>query len=209
MIRILIADDHAIVRKGLKQILKEEYPFAEMEETGDADELVKLAMQKKWDIIISDISMPGRGGLDALQQIKEIQPEVPILILSMHPEDQYALRVIKSGAAGYLNKEMAQEELVNAVRQVLSGKKYITASVAEKMANAFTRKEKQLPHETLSDREFEVMKQIASGKALSEIADALSLSITTISTYRSRILAKLNVKSNAHITRYAIEHNLI
>ncbi len=209
MIRILIADDHAIVRRGLRQILREEYPFAEIEETGDADELVKLSAQQKWDVIISDLSMPGRGGLDALQQIKEFLPDTPVLILSMHPEDQYALRVIKSGASGYLNKEMAQEELVNAVRMVLSGKKYITPSVAEKMATAISKKDTKTLHENLSDREFEVMKQIAAGKALSEIADNLSLSITTISTYRSRILAKLDLKTNADITRYSIEHRLV
>ncbi len=207
--RILIADDHAIVRKGLHDILMEEYPFAEIQECADADDLIKKSMKGKWDVIISDISMPGRGGLDALQQIKEITPETPVLILSMHSEDQYAIRVLKAGAAGFINKESAQDDLIKAVRVVLTGKKYITPSIAEKMASMLTRNQDKLPHETLSDREFEVMKQLASGRSLSEIADNLSLSITTISTYRSRILTKLGISTNADLTRYAVEHSLI
>jgi DNA-binding NarL/FixJ family response regulator len=209
MVKILIADDHAIVRRGLIQILKDQYPFAEIEETADSDELTAKALKGSWDIIISDISMPGRGVLEVLRLVKETHPNIPWLILSMHPEDQYALRVIKAGASAYLNKEMAQEELINAVKQVLSGKKYFTATVAERMATALSKKTANLPHELLSDREFEVMKQLASGKSLSDIAENLSLGITTISTYRSRILTKMDMKSNAELTRYAIEHHLI
>ncbi len=209
MIKILIADDHAILRRGLIQILKDQYPFAEIEETADSDELTAKALKGSWDIIISDISMPGRGVLEALHLVKETHPNRPWLILSMHPEDQYALRVIKAGASAYLNKEMAQEELINAVKQVLTGKKYFTATIAERMATALSKNTANLPHELLSDREFEVMKQLASGKSLSDIAENLSLGITTISTYRSRILTKMDMKSNADLTRYAMEHHLI
>ena len=209
MMRILIADDHAIVRKGLRQLLLEEYPSAVIEEVSDAEGLVNKAMIDKWDIVICDLSMPGRSGLDALRQIKQSSPSLPVLIMSMHPEDQYALRVLKSGASGYLSKDSIHDELMNAIRTALLGKKYITPSIAEKLAEAIDAESEKPAHELLSDREFDVFKLLASGKSVSEIASQLSLSITTVSTYRSRILEKMNIRSNAEMTRYALEKKLI
>ena len=207
--KVLIADDHAIVRKGLKQIIHEEYPQALIEEASNAEELIHKTMLDSWDVIITDLSMPGRSGLDALRQIRESFPKLPVLVLSMHPEDQYAIRVLKAGASGYINKDSAQEELIVAMNKVLNGKKYISSRVAEQMAEAIDDNSNKAPHETLSDREFDVLKMLASGKAVSEIADMLSLSSTTISTYRARILEKMKMKSNADITRYALENQLI
>lgn len=207
--KVLIADDHAIVRKGLKQIIHEEYPQALIEEASNAEELIHKTMLDTWDVIITDLSMPGRSGLDALRQIRESFPKLPVLVLSMHPEDQYAIRVLKAGASGYINKDSAQEELIVAMNKVLNGKKYISSRVAEQMAEAIDDNSNKAPHETLSDREFDVLKMLASGKAVSEIADMLSLSSTTISTFRARILEKMKMKSNADITRYALENQLI
>lgn len=209
MIRILIADDHTIVRKGLRQILAEEFTDSVIEEVGDADELIKNVIKSKWDIVISDLTMPGKSGLEALQEIKQLVPSLPVLILSIHPEEQYAIRVLKAGASGYLSKDTAPDELVNAVRRVLMGKKFITLSVAEKIANSFDRDKEKHLHETLSDRELNVFKMIASGKSVTEIAEGLSLSVTTVSTYRARIMAKMNMKTNANLTLYAIEHGLL
>ncbi len=209
MLHILIADDHIVVRKGLKQILLEQFPTAHIEDVPDAEEMIKKIMNAKWDVVVSDLSMPGRSGLDALQQIKHINPDLPVLILSIHPEEHYALRVLKAGASGYLNKGSASEELVKAVQTVLLGKKYISASVAEKLATNFYSDSAKQAHELLSDREFDVMKQLAIGKSVSEIADILSLSVTTISTYRARIMTKMNLKTNSDLTKYAIESNLI
>jgi DNA-binding NarL/FixJ family response regulator len=207
--RILIADDHAIVRKGLKQLVLEEYPSAHIEEAGDAEGLVGKAINEEWDVVICDINMPGRSGLDAMQQIKQISPKLPVLIMSMYPEDQYAVRVLKAGAAGYLGKETIHDELIKAIQTVLLGKKYITSSVAEKLIEAFQSEPGEEPHQTLSDREFDVFKLLAGGKSVSEIAAQFSLSVTTISTYRSRIMEKMNMRSNADLTKYAIEKGLI
>jgi two-component system, NarL family, invasion response regulator UvrY len=209
MIRILIADDHTVVRKGLRQILAEEFTDSVIEEVANADEMIKKVIKEPWDIVISDLTMPGKSGLEALQQIKQLFPALPVLILSIHPEEQYAIRVLKAGASGYLSKDTAPDELVNAVRRVLQGKKYITISVAEKIANSFDRDKEKLMHEILSDRELNVFKMIASGKAVSEIAETLSLSVTTVSTYRARIMTKMNMKTNANLTLYAIEHGLL
>ncbi len=209
MTRILIADDHSVVRKGLKQILVEEFPSVHIGEVADAESLIKEVIASTWDVIITDLSMPGRSGLDALQQIKQHYPKLPVLILSVHPEEQYALRVLKAGAAGYLNKDMASEELVNAVHRVLSGRKYISPSVAEKLAVSLDKDGDKLPHEYLSDREFDVLKLIASGNSVSQIAELLSLSSTTVSTYRARIMAKMNLKNNTSLTLYAIENKII
>lgn len=206
--RILIADDHLVVRKGLKLILLEEFPNAEIEDVPDAEELVRKIMNGKWDVVVCDMTMPGRSGLDALQQIKQIAPGLPVLILSFHSEEQYALRVIKAGASGYLNKGSAAEELVKAVQTVLLGKKYISETVAEKLATNISKGEIQA-HETLSDREFDVMKLLAEGKSVSDIAEMLSLSVTTISTYRARVMQKMNLKTNSDLTKYAIENKLI
>lgn len=209
MINILIADDHAIVRRGLKLLLLEEYPSAEIGEAGDSESLIKSVIQKQWDVVICDISMPGRSGLDALSQIKQIAPKLPVLIMSMYPEDQYALRVLKAGAAGYIGKETIHDDIVRAIQTVRLGKKFITPAIADKLAQAFESDSGTLLHDKLSDREFDVFKMIASGKSVSEIANQFSLSVTTVSTYRSRILEKMDLKSNADLTRYALERNLI
>lgn len=209
MIRVLIADDHTVVRRGLKQILLEGFPTAHIEEVPDAEELIKRVMQAEWDVVISDLSMPGRSGLEALQQIKQLQPKLPVLILSIHPEEQYAIRVLKAGASGYLSKDSAPDELVNAVQRVLLGKKYITDTIAEKLASVLDQDSNKSPHEYLSDREFSVLKMLAGGKSVSEIAESLFLSVTTVSTYRSRIMTKMNMKSNADLTLYAVEHKLL
>ena len=209
MIRILVADDHTVVRRGLRQILLEGFPGALVEEVGDAEDLIKNVVKSEWDVVISDLSMPGRSGLDALQQIKQLHPNLPVLILSIHPEDQYALRVLKAGASGYLSKDMAPDELVNAVKKVMLGKKYITASVAEKLAATLDQDHNKPLHEYLSDREFNVLKMLAAGRSVSEIAESLFLSVTTVSTYRSRIMAKMNLKNNAELTLYSMEHKLL
>ncbi len=209
MKRILIADDHTVVRKGLRQILAEEFTNAVINEVANADELIKKVIKEKWDIVISDLTMPGKSGLEALQEIKQIDPHLPVLILSIHPEEQYAIRVLRAGASGYLSKDTAPDELVTAVHRVLQGKKYITLSIAEKIANSFLIDKEKMLHETLSDRELNVFKMIASGKSVSEIADKLSLSVTTVSTYRSRILTKMNLKTNASLTLYAVEYGLM
>jgi len=209
MIRILIADDHTVVRRGLKQILLEEFPSAYIEDVSDAEEMVSRVMSSPWDVVVSDLSMPGRSGLDALQQIKHSNPNLPVLILSIHPEEHYALRVLKAGAAGYLSKDTASDELVKAEKKVLLGKKYISPTVAENLADTLSSASERLPHESLSDREFDVMKQLASGKSVSEIAEMLSLSVTTISTYRARVMTKMNLKTNPDLTKYALEHKLI
>jgi two-component system invasion response regulator UvrY len=206
--RILIADDHAILRKGLKEILLEEYPSAYIEEVGDADSLFKKTINATWDVIITDLSMPGRSGLEALREIKQHSPKIPVLVLSIYPEDQYATRVLKAGASGYINKDAAATELVKAVQRVLLGRKYITPSIAEKLANDLGMDTDKAPHELLTDREFDVMKLLASGKPILEIAKMLFLSPTTISTYRSRILGKMNLKTNADLTRYALHNGL-
>jgi two-component system, NarL family, invasion response regulator UvrY len=209
MIRILVADDHTVVRRGLRQILLEGFPNALVEEVGDAEDLIKNVIKSEWDVVISDLSMPGRSGLDALQQIKQLHPNLPVLILSIHPEEQYALRVLKAGASGYLSKDMAPDELVIAVKKVMLGKKYITASVAEKLAATLDQDHNKPLHEFLSDREFNVLKMLAAGRSVSEIAESLFLSVTTVSTYRSRIMVKMNLKNNAELTLYAMEHKLL
>jgi two-component system invasion response regulator UvrY len=209
MLRMLIADDHAIVRRGLKDILLEAFPSAEIIEVGDAESLIQKIIKEEYDVVITDLSMPGRSGLDALQQIKSYNARLPVLVLSVYPEDQYAIRVLKAGASGYLNKDMAPEELVTAINKVLSGKKYITSAVAERLAFAVDSHSDKQPHEQLSDREFEVFKMLAVGKSISEIGHILHLGVTTVSTYRSRVLAKMNVKTNAELTQYAMELKLI
>lgn len=209
MTKFLIADDHSLIRKGLSTLLREEFPGSEVSEVTDSAALIKEAVVQKWDLIISDISMPGRNILETLKQLKKILPATPVLILSVHPEDQYVVRALKAGASGYLNKESHPDELVKAVRQLLQGKKYISAEGAEKLAASFGDDPNQLPHEKLSEREFDVLKRIASGKTVSEIATSLSLSVNTISTYRSRILEKMAMQNNAELTVYAIENKLI
>ncbi len=209
MLKILIADDHAIVRKGLKQLLLEEYPSASIGEVSDTEELINQVMNKGWDVVICDMNMPGRSGLDGLTNIKQISPELPVLIMSMYPEDQYALRVLKAGASGYLQKESIHDDIIKAIQTVQLGKKFITPTIAEKLADAYQNNNNKQPHDLLSDREFDVFKLIAAGKTVTDIATRLSLSTTTVSTYRSRVLEKMNIKSNAELTRYALENKLI
>ncbi|WP_026897552.1 response regulator [Daejeonella oryzae] len=208
MIRILIADDHSVVRKGIIQIIEEDFPFSIVQEVNTGEELVKHALTSSWDIIISDISLPGRSGIDALHQIKSAKPQLPVLILSMYPEEQYGIRVLKAGASGYLCKESASEVLVKAIHSILSGKKYITATIADAMVSKLMNDQNLMPHQLLSDREFEVMKLIAKGISLSEIGNLLSISITTVSTYRTRIFHKMHLHTNTALTLYALEHKL-
>ena len=209
MLKILIADDHGIVRKGLKQILLEQYPTAIIGEAETADLLIASTLKEKWDIVICDMSMPGRSGLDALNQIKQSTPQLPVLIMSMHPEDQYAVRVLKAGAAGFLGKETIHDDIIKAIETVRLGKKYITPEIAEKLAEALDTGIHQALHQTLSDREFDVFKLLASGKSVTEIGEQLLLSATTISTYRSRIMEKMGMRSNSDLTRYALEYGII
>jgi DNA-binding NarL/FixJ family response regulator len=207
--RILIADDHAIVRRGLSEILLEAWPSAEIEQVGDADRLLQRALDDSWDVVISDLMMPGRSVLETIQQIRQFQPQLPVLILSIFPEEQYATRVFKAGASGYINKDAAPTELVKAIQRIIQGRKYITPAVAEKLASDLTVDKERPLHEALSDREFHVMKLLAAGKSITDIAAQLSLSPTTISTYRSRIMEKMQMKANAELARYALENGLI
>ena len=206
--KILIGDDHSVVRKGLIQILKEAFPFADITEASDGMEMFKCALKETFAIIISDISMPNRSGIDFIKDLKEVQPKTPILILSIHPAEQYAIRTIKAGASGYINKESAPEELIIAVNQLLNGKKFITQDIAEILFDFRNDNTKPL-HETLSNREFEVFKLIASGKSSLQIAKELSLSANTVSTYKTRLLEKMNLKNISDITRYAIENKIL
>jgi len=209
MIRILIADDHTIVREGLKQILADTPDVEVKAEAGSAQEVIKWIKGKSFDLVLLDISFPGRSGIDVLRQLKDIRPDLPVLVLSMHPEEQYAIRSLRAGACGYLTKESAPDELLQAIRKVAGGGKYITSSLAEKIAGELDGRRKGLPHETLSDREYQVLCMIASGKTVKEIAEALSLSVKTISTHRARILDKMKMKNNAQLTHYAIKHDLV
>ena len=207
MKKILLADDHSIIRLGLIQILKDEYPFVEVKEVSDGETLIKEVMNHHWDLVISDLDMPGTSGLEALEKIRLIKPSLPVLILSIYPEELYAIRVLKAGAAGYMNKNAAPYDLIKALQRIFSGKKYITPEIAEKLLNHIDSDKK--PHELLTNREFEIFKLLAFGKSLTQIADMLSLALTTISTHRSRIMAKLNVSTNSDLTRYAIANNII
>lgn len=209
MIRVLIADDHAIVRRGLIQILAEHADMSVVGEAQNAQELFALARAQAWDTAILDVSMPGRGGLDVLKELKSEFPARPVLILSVHPEDQYAVRALKAGAAGYLSKDSAPTELVSAIRKAMQGGKYVSPALAEKLAFNLTPNADRLPHETLSDREFQVLCAIASGHTVGEIAEQMSLSVKTISTYRTRLLEKMNLKNNAELTHYAIQQGLV
>ena len=207
--KFLIIDDHAIVRKGLAQLLKEEFPDAEIAAAVNDSEVYEKTRNKIWDVILLDISMPGRNGLDILKQLRADNVKAPILVLSMHQEDVYGPRVLKAGASGYLNKESATEELIIAVHKVLSGRKYISGALAEKLAEGVGDVSGKPAHELLSDREMQVLQLLASGKTVSDIAAELSLSVNTISTYRNRILEKLLLNNNAELTRYAMDHSLV
>lgn len=207
MKKILLADDHSFIRLGLIQILKDEYPGIEITEVSDGESLIKEVMQQDWDLVISDLDMPGRGGLEALEQIKQIKPELPVLILSIFSEELYAVRALKAGAAGFLNKNAAPYELIRIIERIRSGRKYISPEIAEKLLDGPEGDKK--PHELLSNREFKIFKLLASGKTVTSIAESLSLAVTTISSHRSRILEKLNLSTNAELTRYALANNII
>jgi two-component system invasion response regulator UvrY len=209
MIKVLIVDDHPVVRKGLMQILSEEPDVETAAEAKTAAESLDLVREEEWDVIVLDITLPDRSGLEALKDIKAIRPDLPVLILSMHPEDQYALRVLKAGAAGYVNKDSASEELVKAVRKVVGGGRYVSPSMAEKLAVVIGGDYEKPLHESLSDREFQVMCMLASGKRLKEVAAELCLSVKTVSTYRARILEKMGMESNAELTYYAVKNGLV
>jgi DNA-binding NarL/FixJ family response regulator len=209
MIKILLVDDHTIVRKGIRQLLDDISDIQVAGEAKNAEEMFNMLNERDYNIVVLDISLPGRSGVDALKQLKTIKPNLPVLILSMHPESQYALRVMKSGASGYLTKESAPEELINAIRKINKGKKYISANLAEELANFLNGSSSKLPHHKLTDREYEVMIKIAEGKSLTDIANHLSLSVKTISTYRSRILSKMNLSSNSALIKYAMENELL
>lgn len=209
MIKILIADDHSIVRKGLRQILQAEFSEIQFGEAGNAVELMKLFHMSDWDMIILDINMPGRNGLEVLKQFKDENIKTPVLVLSMHSEEQIALRVIKTGASGYLSKDTADTELVNAVKQVLSGRKYITGDLAEQLAMQLENPQEAAPEEYLSDREYQTFILIGQGKTVSQIAEELSLSNSTVGTYRARILEKMNMNNNAELINYAVKRGLV
>jgi two-component system invasion response regulator UvrY len=208
-IKILIADDHPIVRAGIKQILAETSDMVAADEAGSGQEVLNLIQKKDYDVILLDISMPGRSGLEVLKDLKKEKPKTPVLILSIYPEEQYAIRALRAGASGYLTKSSAPNELVSAIRKISSGGRYITEALAEKLASCFAMDLKTPLHETLSDREYQVMLMIAAGKTVTEIAGELCLSVKTISTYRTHILEKMYLKNNSEIARYAIQNNLL
>jgi DNA-binding NarL/FixJ family response regulator len=208
-LRILIVDDHAVVRQGLKHILVEEWAGAVFGEAQNVSELLPLFRKATWDVVLLDINMPGRSGLDVLRDLRQEKPQIPVLVLSGHPEDQYAVRVLRSGASGYLPKETAPDDLIKAIRKVLEGGKYVSASLAEQLAFGLGGDNQKVPHETLSDREYQVMCLLASGRTSTQIAEELMLSVKTISTFRTRVLAKMNMKTNAELTHYAIQNSLV
>jgi DNA-binding NarL/FixJ family response regulator len=207
--RILIADDHAVVRRGLKEILADALPDVEFSEAGNGDEVMSHLGKTPIGLLVLDISMPGRSGMDVLRDVKHTYPRLPVIILSCQPEEQYAVRCLRAGAAAYINKESAPEELAIATKKILSGGRYVSTSLAEKLIANLDDSAGKPMHELLSDREFEVMNMIAAGVPLTEIGDRLHVSVKTISTYRARIMEKMQMKSNAELTRYAMTHNLI
>lgn len=209
VIKVLIADDHAIVREGLKQILADTKDIIVAGHAENGNEAIKLSREGKHNVLLLDISMPDRSGIEVLKQVRKESPKTAVLMLSMHREDQYAIRSLKAGAAGYLNKQSAPAELVNAIRQVASGRKYISAALAQELANQISDDHEIPLHETLSDREYQTLTMIASGKTVSDIATELVLSVKTISMYRSRLLQKMKLRHNAELTHYAIKNHLV
>ena len=209
MIRVLIADDHAILRRGLREILMRELEGVVCGEAENAQQVLAQVHSQNWDLAVVDITMPGRSGLDVLRDMQQIRPGLPVLVLSMHPEDQYGKRVLKAGASGYMNKESAPEELIKAIRKVLAGGRYVSPALAEKLAVEWGTNAGQPLHESLSHREFEVLRMMALGKTTSQIAAELHLSVTTVSTYRARILDKMNMTTTAELMRYALRNGLV
>jgi two-component system invasion response regulator UvrY len=209
LIRVLIADDHPLIRSGLRHILAQEADFGPPGEAENSDQTLARIEEKTWDLVILDIGMPGRSGLETLSEIRRLHAGLPVLILSMHSEEQFALRAIKAGASGYITKSDASRDLIGAIRRILSGRKYVSPGLAEVLANAINSGEERPLHEILSDREFHVVCRIASGKTVSEIAEETELSVKTISTYRSRALEKMRMHTNSDLMRYAIRNGLI
>lgn len=209
MIRVLIADDHALVREGIRRILVESGDIDVVAEAGNTKELVELSTSKPLDVVVMDLSMPDASGLDAIARIHATRPDLPLLVLTMHPADQYAVRALGLGASGFLNKEAPPMELIEAIRTLRKGRRHITPHIAELLANHIDNHAQRLPHETLSNREFQVMRMLGKGLSVTEIARDLSLSVKTISTFRTRVLRKLNFRSNADMVRYLLEQKLM
>jgi DNA-binding NarL/FixJ family response regulator len=207
--RILIADDHAVVRHGLRQILTSAFKHSVFGEAANSQEALDRVWKEPWDIVILDLTMPGRSGLEVLKEIKQARPKLPVLILSMHPEDQFAVRLLKAGASGYMTKESAPEELVGAVNKAVAGGRYVSVRLAEKLASLIVHDTTAAPHECLSDREFLILRLIASGKTVSAIARDLSLSVKTVSTYRGRLLDKMSMSNNSELVQYAFQYQLV
>jgi DNA-binding NarL/FixJ family response regulator len=209
MLRILIADDHFLIRRGLRQILEETWTGSQVDEAEDGPKTLALAHKHKYDVIVLDISMPGKDGLDLVRDLKDLDPLVHVLILSIQPEEQYALRAFRLGASGCLNKAADPSELVVAVKTMIAGRRYVSAKAQELMLAEVTRERAERPHERLSDREYQVFRMLASGKTIGEISEVLALSVKTVSTYRARILEKTGMENNAQLTHYAFKHKLI
>ena len=207
--RVLLADDHALFRHGLERVLAEGLPGSAFGHAGDTAEALRLAREESWDLVILDISFGGKSGLDVLKEIRHFRPKLPVLVLSMHPEKQFAVRALKAGAAGYVTKKVVSEELLQAVRRVLAGGRWVTQEVAERLAAEVGLPADKLPHEILSDREFQIFRLLAGGATVKAIAEQLDVSVQTVSTYRARILEKMRLETNADLTRYALDHHLI
>ena len=207
--KILIADDHALLRQGLIEVLSREFKGALYGEAEDAQQLLGLLDQHSWDLVILDVSMPGRSGIDALAELRRRKPKLPVLVLSVHPEGQYGKRVLRAGASGFMNKDCAPEELIRAVRRVLTGGLYVSPALAEKLALELGGDPGRLPHEALSHREFEVLRMIALGRSVTQIGADLHLGATTVSTYRSRIMEKMKMETNAELIHYALQNHLV
>jgi two-component system, NarL family, invasion response regulator UvrY len=209
MLRVLVADDHTVVRRGLRQILAAQPDIEVSGEAENAAEVVDQVRANDFDVVVLDITMPGRSGLDVLRELRVLKPAQRVLMLSMHPEDRYAVRVLRAGASGYLTKESAPEELVKAVRKIAGGGKYVSPAMAERLADEIGTLSEKPPHELLSDREFEIMRLLSSGKTVTEIADRLCIAVNTVSTYRVRVLKKMGLANNAELMRYALQHQLV
>jgi len=209
MIRVLVADDHTIVREGLKQILSKQEDIAVAGEAANGNDVLKMVREREWDVLVTDMSMPGRSGIELIKLVKDACPKLPVLVLSMYGEDQYAIRAIRAGASGYLNKESASEQLVTAIRKVAAGGVHVSAGVAEAMFRNLRGDSVAAPHEHLSNREFQVLRLVASGKSTNEIATDLMLSPKTVSTHKTHILEKMHMNNQAELIRYSIEHKLV